>query len=79
MLLNSGLAQVANPSSTPDTSSASTTTVTTTTTGNEQPVVLSPFEVESTQDTGDRARTTLAGSRVSTPLSDLASPISVVT
>jgi hypothetical protein len=79
MLLNSGLAQVANPSSTPDTSSASTTTVTTTTTGNEQPVVLSPFEVESTQDTGYRARTTLAGSRVSTPLSELASPISVVT
>jgi outer membrane receptor protein involved in Fe transport len=42
-------------------------------------VVLSPFEVQSTQDNGYRARDTLAGSRISTNLDDLAASISVVT
>lgn len=45
----------------------------------DQTVVLSPFEVRSTEDTGYRAQNTLAGSRISTPLSDLAAPISVIT
>jgi outer membrane receptor protein involved in Fe transport len=80
----SSATQVANPSSTPDTTTTTTTTATTTPVetaapGTEQPIVLSPFEVDTTQDTGYRARNTLAGSRVSTPLSELASPISVVT
>jgi len=82
MLLNSGLAQVANPTPTPTPEPSNTNaqpTAAANTTGTEQPIVLSPFEVESTEDTGYRARTTLAGSRVSTPLSELASPISVVT
>ncbi len=87
LLLNSGLAQVANPNGTPQTANGTTTTTTTTsstpavtpTTTTEQPVVLSPFEVDSTQDTGYRARSTLAGSRISTDLKDLAEPITVVT
>jgi hypothetical protein len=79
LLLNSALAQVANPNSTPQTANGTTTTTTTTTSTSEQPVVLSPFEVESTQDTGYRPRNTLAGSRISTPLNELAEPITVVT
>jgi outer membrane receptor protein involved in Fe transport len=81
MLLNSGFAQVANPSTTPETAgtTTTTTTVTTSSTGETTPIVLSPFEVESTQDSGYRARNTLAGSRISTDLKDLAQPITVVT
>jgi outer membrane receptor protein involved in Fe transport len=86
LLLNSGLAQVAAPSPTTDTSTTTTTTpaavvtTTTTTTSDENtPIVLSPFEVDSTQDNGYRARNTLAGSRISTNLNDLAGPITVVT
>ena len=85
MLLNPGSAQVANPNSTPDSSTTTTSVQVTTSqvtspTGvNEAPVVLSPFEVASTQDTGYRARNTLAGSRISTDLKDLAGPITVVT
>ncbi|HEY1791602.1 MAG TPA: Plug domain-containing protein [Opitutaceae bacterium] len=75
------------PSMRAQTTSPETTTTTTTTTsstteanpGSEQPVVLSPFEVNSTQDTGYRATNTLAGSRINTNLSDIAGPISVVT
>jgi outer membrane receptor protein involved in Fe transport len=40
---------------------------------------MSPFEVDSSQDTGYRARNSLAGSRVSTDLKDIANPITVVT
>ncbi|HEY4989372.1 MAG TPA: TonB-dependent receptor plug domain-containing protein, partial [Opitutaceae bacterium] len=77
------MAQVANPA--PDTTTTTTTTSTTvattgaTTPDTSAPIVLSPFEVDSTQDTGYRARNTLAGSRVSTDLKDLAGPITVVT
>ncbi|HUJ45384.1 MAG TPA: TonB-dependent receptor plug domain-containing protein, partial [Opitutaceae bacterium] len=45
----------------------------------ENVVVLSPFVVEATEDTGYQATSTLAGTRVRTDLKDLASSISVVT
>jgi len=46
----------------------------------DEVIVLSPFVVESTEDTGSyRATSTLAGSRVKTDLRDIASPLSVVT
>ena len=82
IISNSGLAQVASPTTTPDTAGTTTTTTTTVVSGSSSdttPVVLSPFEVESTQDNGYRARNTLAGSRISTNLGDLAAPITVVT
>src|SRR5665213_767093 len=80
IISNSGLAQVASPNTTPDTAGTTTTTTTTVVSGSSSdttPVVLSPFEVESTQDNGYRARNTLAGSRISTNLGDLAAPITV--
>src|SRR5690606_17253919 len=46
----------------------------------DEPVVqLSPFEVESTQDTGYAATSSLAGSRLNTQLRDVPSAIQVVT
>ena len=45
----------------------------------EEPVLLSPFIVEASEDTGYLASSTLAGSRVRTELKDIASSISVVT
>ena len=42
-------------------------------------VVLSPFEVNSSKDTGYQATETLAGTRIRTDLRDVASAISVVT
>ena len=45
----------------------------------EDVVVLSPFAVEATKDTGYFAANTLAGSRMKTNLSDLGASISVVT
>lgn len=45
----------------------------------DETVALSPFLVDSTKDTGYRATSTLAGSRINTDLRDLASPITVVT
>ena len=81
LLLNTGFGQAANAA--PDTTTTTTTTTTTvpvtTTQANETPVVMTPFEVDSSQDTGYRARNTLAGSRVSTDLKDIANPITVVT
>jgi len=83
MLLNTGSAQVANSSSTPDSSTSTTAAAVAPgaapSSTQEQPVVLSPFEVESTEDTGYRARNTLAGSRINTDLKDVAGPITVVT
>jgi iron complex outermembrane receptor protein len=43
------------------------------------PVVLSPFTVETSQDRGYQAQTTLAGSRLKTNLKDVASPTSAFT
>jgi hypothetical protein len=46
----------------------------------EDAIVLSPFVVDASEDTGDyRATSTLAGTRVRTDLKDIASSISVVT
>ncbi len=45
----------------------------------EETVILSPFEVISTRDTGYAASSSLAGSRLNTDLRDVASAISVVT
>ncbi len=43
------------------------------------PIVLSPFTVSAERDTGYRATSTLAGSRLNTPLSDIGASVSVVT
>lgn len=49
-------------------------------TADEQPIVLSPFIVDASEDQGSyQANSTLAGSRVRTDLKDLPSAISVVT
>ncbi len=45
----------------------------------EQPVVLSPFVVSTTQDTGYQAASTLAGTRLNTPVKDLGASISIYT
>lgn len=44
----------------------------------EETIVLSPFEVDASKDTGYYAENTLAGSRLNTKLSDLAASITVV-
>jgi hypothetical protein len=86
LLLNTGLAQVASPNTTPQSvtpaaPAATTTTTTSTAAGGDQPapVLMSPFEVESTEDQGYRAHDSLAGSRINTDLKDIAGPITVVT
>ncbi len=48
-------------------------------TGTEERIELSPFVVNTTEDTGYRATNTLAGSRLKTPLKDIAGAIQVVT
>lgn len=48
-------------------------------TNDEDTVVLSPFQVDASQDTGYYAENTLAGSRINTNLADLAASITVVT
>ena len=45
----------------------------------DEVVVLSPFEVSTTQDTGYQATDTLAGTRIRTNLADVASAIQVIT
>lgn len=45
----------------------------------EQPIVLSPFVVEASEDQGYQAGATLAGTRIRTDLKDVGSSISVVT
>ena len=61
---------------------AQTTPAAPATSGSEddQPIVLSPFVVDASEDAGNyRATSTLAGTRVRTDLKDVASAISVVT
>ncbi len=72
LLLNSGLAQVATPA-TPDTTNDKSKSDT------GEVVVLSPFVVDASKDEGYRATSTLAGSRINTPLKDVAQSITVVT
>ncbi|ACB77539.1 TonB-dependent receptor plug domain-containing protein [Opitutus terrae] len=59
----------------------STTTATATpgADGEDQPIVLSPFEVNAANDRGYKAFNTLSGSRVNTRLEDIAASLSVVT
>ena len=45
----------------------------------DEPIVLSPFQVDSTQDHGYQATSTLAGTRIRTNLADVGSAISVLT
>lgn len=45
----------------------------------EDTILLSPFTVQSERDTGYQAQSTLAGSRLSTPLKDIGAAISVYT
>ena len=56
-----------------------TTAVTPVTPKEEEAIVLSPFEVVTTKDTGYQATETLAGTRIRTNLADVGSAISVVT
>lgn len=81
LLLNTTLAQVANTEANPPTpdSTAKAVSVVSGPIDADSALVMSPFEVSSTQDTGYRARDTLAGSRISTDLNDLAGPLTVVT
>jgi outer membrane receptor protein involved in Fe transport len=80
LLSRSGSAQVANPAPSPEPSATAVAPIATNADDQASaPTVMSPFEVDSTQDTGYRARNTLAGSRISTNLEDLATPITVVT
>ena len=65
---SSGLAQATAPAATPAVAPEA----------EEDIVVLSPFEVVATQDKGYFAANTLAGSRMSTNISDLAASISVI-
>jgi outer membrane receptor protein involved in Fe transport len=48
-------------------------------TSDEELVVLTPFEISTSKDTGYQATETLAGTRIRTDLKDVASSISVVT
>lgn len=45
----------------------------------EDMITLSPFVIQSERDTGYRATSTLAGSRLNTPLSDIGASVSVLT
>ena len=47
--------------------------------GEEEVILLSPFEVNATKDTGYQATETLAGTRIRTDLRDVGSAISVIT
>jgi outer membrane receptor protein involved in Fe transport len=45
----------------------------------EETIILSPFVVDASKDQGYRATSTLAGSRINTPLKDIGASITVVT
>lgn len=88
-------AQEAPPATTPAGNTTTETTTTTTTTpatpattpapaasgseAEQQAILLNPFVVSSSEDQGYHATSTLAGTRVRTDLSDIASAITVVT
>ncbi|HEY9154392.1 MAG TPA: hypothetical protein VIM69_04635, partial [Opitutaceae bacterium] len=59
--------------------SATSPTKPATTPDAEETIVLSPFEVTSSNDEGYAAATTLAGNRLNTELRDVGSSITVVT
>lgn len=70
LLLSSGLAQVATPSASDNIKPKA---------ADEEVITLSPFVVDASKDQGYRATSTLAGSRINTPLRDVAQSITVVT
>jgi outer membrane receptor protein involved in Fe transport len=78
LLTSSLLAQAVAPAPTAPASNPPKTTVTPVTTVESEAIVLSPFEVTTTADSGYTTATTLAGNRLSTNLSDLGSAISVI-
>lgn len=45
----------------------------------DEAIVLSPFVVQNSRDRGYHASSTLAGTRLNTPLSDIGAPVSVIT
>ena len=45
----------------------------------DEPVVLSPFTVDSTKDKGYRATNSISGTRLNTAIKDLPMPIEVIT
>ena len=65
-----------NPPVSTDSTGATTTTKAS---DDSDAIVLSPFTVSASNDTGYAAKTTLAGTRINTNLDDVASSISVVT
>lgn len=66
-------------STTTQAATPTTTAVTSTAAAEDQgPIVLSPFEVTSTQDNGYAAQDTLAGTRIRTNLDDVAASIQVI-
>jgi outer membrane receptor protein involved in Fe transport len=71
---------VAQTAAATDTTTTTTTTVAPAPTDQEEPMVLSPFVVDASEDKGSyKANSTLAGTRVRTDLKDVASAITVVT
>ena len=64
------LAQEAAPS---DNATSSTAAV------NEEPVMLTPFQIDATKDKGYRATNSISGTRLNTAIKDLPMPIEVVT
>lgn len=68
LLTNAGLAQTTSSSTGNDAAQK-----------DEELIELSPFTVDSSQDKGYRATSTLAGSRINTDLKDVAAPLTVVT
>src|SRR5580692_10497343 len=75
----------ASPPSQPPAGNQTTTVVTTTSVSDasaaaeDQTLLLSPFEITETKDTGYAATETLAGTRIRTNLADVASAIQVIT
>lgn len=72
-------AQVARPADEPSARQPSSTQTEQAVQSEKEPLVLSPFVVNAEQERGYQARSTLLGSRLNTPLRDIASPIYVMT
>lgn len=72
-------AQTTSPTPTQQAAGAGQTTPLVASLDEDRPIVLSPFEVTATRDTGYQASETLAGTRIRTDLKDVGSAISVIT
>lgn len=76
--------QAATPPATPDTTTTTTTTTATVTTADttkkdDETVVLSPFEVSTSESNGYASATTLAGNRLNTETRDIGNAVTVIT